>query len=281
MPELFPVVTLDVSDMLVVQTDFELIDSRPDKSWIRTLAERSLEIASKTPGVSVTQDQARATTHIDINRFLDPDASIIEQDAASKAVLSLIDPLVTPHHILDDERDGVVEFTDLTFGHGIRIHRHFQGWLNAGGVDREVAERCMEVMAIPFGRNALDDVRENTHIDVSGNVLTTGARLFAGRLSCQPANVGLVSDSKRGTGRWSLLTLQTSGDCACLGPDGSNMNNIRIKPNTPGLYDLVDHNIDRSTAWLSLVLGLAALADEAAAFEAEQDIFADVTWRAN
>lgn len=171
------------------------------------------------------------------------------------------DPVIEPHLL------GMHGFTP-------RIYPHFQRWLNAEPtpIDKQTAVEVLSAMSVPLNYTG----------EWVASELTLGSQYAdAGGLQVFiTKNKWVVRDEERlGSVNWNQVRLKTLGTCAYLGIDQLRYSTLRVnQPHQPWLYEMREHNIDTPIQFLSLFLGLGALAYRAAQYDGNEDIIAEANW---
>lgn len=279
MPEIRPQILYTHEDTLEIVPEF---GDTPEES---SAYERCLEAMENDWGAVVTGggENQHTEVSIEVERTLGRYFTISPDKLERlNKFLQAVNRLL-PYHPEDDV-DRVYSLDILGhFGAQGVINHQFQRWLNATGIREEVARKCLLAMAIPFGK---DQVRKaNKGFRYYGH----GADAASFRLGLpggdfrqfglhryEETDTGFVTQN--GEVEWSWIDLSTLGSCACWGVDGMKRSNLDIDLRTSRLYEMVPHNVDFAHQSLSLLLGAAVLANEAAAYEGREDVFANATW---
>jgi hypothetical protein len=187
-----------------------------------------------------------------------------------------------------DNTDGVfsLEFWGQHGGKGV-MHPQLQKWLNAKLVTEELARDVFDAMILPYSRDTTQDIAKRYRFTENSNGLSAGDGAMSVSLSLADTKVGITQlieepaefVQQTGVASWRMPFLSTLGDCACWGVDGHERDlSFRLTAPKARLHKMNPHNIDSYPQSLSLVLGMARLAYEAAQYDSDVDLIASTEW---
>lgn len=172
------------------------------------------------------------------------------------------------------------------YGSGGVIYPQFQRWLNAGGLDENIARECVNAMAYPFGAEARKQAKKDFSYKTDGESAAAGVGGFTFGVISRREDFGISTYDemgeepvhKYGKVAWNWVDLSTIGNCACWGAGWQERELVYIRPESNRLYEMGPHNVDFAVQSLSLVLGAATLAYEATRYSGNEDILANAEW---
>ena len=136
-------------------------------------------------------------------------------------------------------------------------------------------------MALVYDQETQDDAQEDFIYEQSAGDQVAMGGLFRIVSRSEEFRFSSIEDTgeegivRNGKVRWNWIDISTIGSCACWGPAGEERSRMLLHSPITRLYNMDPHNVDFAMQSLSLVLGMAVLADEASRYEGEEDIFAD------
>jgi len=240
----------------------------------------ALDKLGAMPGVNTIESNTSLTAHVDIKECLGNsfnnrgDQKISEFFQIVRALL--------PGWI-EDDTDRVLGVNLLNDrGLNIEVNEHFQRWLNHRGFSEEVARDTVRSMALPFGKENLNRIKKDFEyhaIDGIGEMVEAGSF----RTIVRTSEFGLMKEDsesfKQSTVKWRNTDMSTIGNCACLGVDASQREEVLIQDGVKQLYEMSPHNTEFARQSLSLFLGLGTMAYHATQYNGTEDILAEVTWK--
>lgn len=281
MLELSPRITYSPDNILELRKAVET-----DNDELQVAYSRHKEVLDGKPGIEVIEDGPETTVQVQIHKVVRTGK---ELNFSNPAADKLIDSLWHfTHFDYQDARDGVfsLDFWSATGATGV-IYPQFQRWLNSAELSEEVARRCITAMAYPFGAEARKKAAKDFSYKTDGQNAMAGDRGFTFGVTSKRDKFGIaaydeIGDEpiyKQGEVAWNWLDLSTIGSCACWGASWDERERVHITPETNRLYDMTPHNVDFAVQSLSLVLGAATLAYQAAKYTGTEDILANAEWR--
>lgn len=156
------------------------------------------------------------------------------------------------------------------------VFEPFQRFLNSG-LDETTARLCLAAMAVPYGREAIEETRDDFTYEAIGDGVLASARHFAVALFPETMKMPLPTPEDDRImalreGKWHFLRMSVNRD-AVIGASAEERS-PKHSPQSGALYNMLTHNIDTSQEILSLMLGLGSLAHHAVRHEGQDDIFA-------
>lgn len=277
MPEISPRITYSPQGVLTIRKTL-------DGDFTPAEFARQADILSQKPGYSVTDEGFDTVVSVDVDRVVPPTKGIDFLNTTSAHLINNVGHMA--HFAPDDDRDGVFS-ADYWISNGASgvVHPHLQRWLNAGRLDEGSARRCIDAMAQPLGTEVRQAVQDDFffHGDERGVVANAHGLGVITRTEGFTVTVddtaGEPGAYRQGEVRWNTVELSTVGSCACWGVTGEQRQRVVLEPGSNRLYDMWPHNVDYAPQSLSLVLGAASLAYDAAQYPGREDVLADVQWQ--
>jgi hypothetical protein len=294
MSEVRPQISYSDDDVLTVR-------GYTDSSRLDECATRAQEVADRTgveANVTFTEIAGFVAAKVAVADYFEGDLSQDECEQRAASLLLQLAPIgrrnrhidfMTPEEAADTSED-VLSIDRWLAGGGVTgvIHPQFYRWLASDFDAQAVASKLIRAMFMPA-----DEVTKavgmaghaNATAGPEGIVLGFTNGLSCG-VTCNPREFRVSQqlmdkdgqeNYRTGTGIFMNPYMTTVGGFAsCWSLEGQQK--LRHYLDIKGLCELVPGNIDTYRQSLSLVLGAAVLADEAAKYPGREDIFANVEW---
>lgn len=249
------------------------------------LFDQHREVLDSIPGYELDEAGQDKILRVEVAKVVKTGKELAFHNPSADALIANTKPFT--YFDFDDKRDGVLSLgywsESGATGH---IYPQFQRWLNTDSISETLARNSINAMASVLGKEAVKRAKNDFKYQVGPNFVAAGDGGFSFSVVSRSEDFGITlydeqSDppiNKSGKVTWNWLDLSTIGDCACWGVSGDDRERIYISPNTNELYEMGPHNIDFGTQSLSLVLGIGALAYEAAQYNGNEDILANAIW---
>lgn len=283
MIEISPRITYSPEGVLELHKNFEARDEKVEARYSK-LKDDMDTIA----GCEVSEEGDETIVRVEIGEVVSHDT---EPDFHSQRTKKLIENLTHFTYFgYDEVKDGVFSLEFLSdLGTSGVVYPQFQRWLNSeGSISEDVAKRCIDAMAYPLGTDQRRQAKRDFSYRTDGKSVAAGVGGFTYGILSPRDDFGVSRLAETAEGMayengkvsWNNLSLSTLGSCACWGASGDERDRVYIHPEvTSRLYEMQTHNVDNAEQSLSLVLGAATLAYEAAKYTGTEDILADAAWR--
>ncbi len=245
------------------------------------------EIVDAIPGYEVVDDGPDTTVRVEVHKVVKINT---QSDWIDSSAGRLIENLsFFTHFSYKDLRDGVISLYSWTtdWAPSGFIYPQLQRWLNAGGLDEDTARNCINAMAYPLGFDAQKQAKKDFSYRINEKSAGAGAGGFTFGVISKRDTFGVAEEFKTGEEyshrvgevEWNWINLSTIGSCACWAADWEQRKEVHISSDLNRLYKISPHNVDSAVQSLSLVLGAATLAYEAARYPGTEDILSNAKWR--
>lgn len=166
------------------------------------------------------------------------------------------------------------------------VSTQLQRWLNSNEIDEQSAKETIIAMALPFGKQEVVDALKkfsfrstdtDTHIGTGdeGHFSISSKRISSGLTISKFGHDGIL----HGKVAWNFLDLNSNG--SLLGVDVERLEHEPAisEARVNNLYNMQGYDIDGDTQRLSLILGVAVIATNAARYSGIEDIFGEIDWK--
>ena len=280
MPEPTPQITYSPEGILELRKTFD--EETKDRS---AAFSAHIEQLDSLPGYDVIEGNLGTVVSVEVGEVLHDTG---EPNLQSQSAETLINNLkVFTDFVGYEDSDEHVFSLDVWHNSGAVgvIFPQFQRWLNAV-LNEDTARTCINSMAYPFGSAARKQAEKDFSYRTDGESAAAGLGGFTFGVISRREKFGISTYDetdeepihKEGEVAWNWVDLSTIGSCACWGVIGEERERVYIGPESSRLYEMSPHNIDFATQSLSLVLGAATLAYEAARYPGREDILASAEW---
>lgn len=257
-----------------------------DLEGIEAAYTKHKETIDTLPGYEVAEEDSDTVVRVEINKVIRTSKELNFKNTTAERLIHNL--RFFTYFDYQDSRDGVfsLDFWANIGATGV-IHPQFQRWLNANGLDEETGRRCIDAMAYPFGEEQRSRAKKEFSYYTDGQSAAAGVGGFTFGVISRRESFGIAEfngsdetpEYRNGKVAWNWADLSTIGSCACWGVSGTDRETVYLRPDTNRLYEMNPHNVDFAVQSLSLVLGAATLAYEAAQYSGTEDILASVEWR--